>query len=142
MFSCPPYSKCIKKSSNFHLHQQKIFWFLVLIFGFSLSNDYLEQQKTNRQRSHFKRKRKLTAFTIQIQYCTLRFDKRNHNPTKIPLLLFKKFFFFLSQTLVLFKTSFLFQKMHLFQNFNIFFFIFQVCLQEIIIFHQRKISSN
>ena len=31
-----PYSKCIKKLLNFHLHQRKIFWFLV--FGFSLSN--------------------------------------------------------------------------------------------------------
>ena len=28
----PPYSKCIKKLSNFHLRQQKIFWFLVLVF--------------------------------------------------------------------------------------------------------------
>ena len=37
MFSCPPYSKWIKKLSNFHLHQQKIFWYLV--FGFSLSNE-------------------------------------------------------------------------------------------------------
>ena len=27
MFSCAPYSKCIKKSLNFHLHQQKMFWF-------------------------------------------------------------------------------------------------------------------
>ena len=31
-FSCPLYSKCIKKSSNSYLHQQKIFWFLVLVF--------------------------------------------------------------------------------------------------------------
>jgi hypothetical protein len=34
-FCFPPHSKCIKKSLNFHLHQQKIFWFLVLVFGFS-----------------------------------------------------------------------------------------------------------
>ena len=34
MFSCPPYSNCIKKLSNFHLHQQKIFWFLVFSFSF------------------------------------------------------------------------------------------------------------
>ena len=34
MFSCPPYSKCIKKSSNFHLHEQKMFWFLVFSFWF------------------------------------------------------------------------------------------------------------
>ena len=27
MFSCPPYSKCIKKLFNFHLHQQKKFVF-------------------------------------------------------------------------------------------------------------------
>ena len=31
LFSCPSYSKCIKKLWNFHLHQQKIFWFLVLV---------------------------------------------------------------------------------------------------------------
>jgi hypothetical protein len=37
MFSCLPFLKCIRKSSNFHLHQQKKFWFLV--FGFSLSNE-------------------------------------------------------------------------------------------------------
>ena len=36
-FLVPHYSKCIKKLSNFHLHQQKIFWFLVLVFGFSWS---------------------------------------------------------------------------------------------------------
>ena len=40
MFSCPPYSKCLKKLSNFHLHQQNIFWFLVLVFGFSWSNEW------------------------------------------------------------------------------------------------------
>ena len=34
MFSCPPYSKCIKKLLNFQLHQQKIFWFLVFSFRF------------------------------------------------------------------------------------------------------------
>ena len=34
LLSCPPYSKCIKKLSNFHLHQQKIFWFLVFSFSF------------------------------------------------------------------------------------------------------------
>ena len=37
MFSCPPYSKCIKKVWNFHLHQQKIFWLLV---SFSLRFQY------------------------------------------------------------------------------------------------------
>ena len=36
LFSCPPYSKCIKKSSNFDLHQLKIF----LVFGFSLSYEW------------------------------------------------------------------------------------------------------
>ena len=34
LFSCPPYSKCIKRLLNFHLHQQKIFWFLVFSFSF------------------------------------------------------------------------------------------------------------
>ena len=35
-----PLFKVYKKSLNFHLHQQKIFWFLVLVFGFSSSNTY------------------------------------------------------------------------------------------------------
>ena len=30
-FSFPPFSKCIKKSSNFHLHHENIFWFLVSV---------------------------------------------------------------------------------------------------------------
>ena len=34
LFSFPPYSKCINNSSNFHLHQQKIFWSLVFRFQF------------------------------------------------------------------------------------------------------------
>ena len=33
-FLVPPYSKCIKKLSNFHLNHQKIFWFLVFSFQF------------------------------------------------------------------------------------------------------------
>ena len=36
MFSCVPYSKCIKKASNFHLHQQRIFCLLVFSFSFWL----------------------------------------------------------------------------------------------------------
>ena len=44
--SCPPYSKCIKKSSNFHLHQQKIFWFLVFSFWFQFIQQ-IEQNSWN-----------------------------------------------------------------------------------------------
>ena len=37
-FLFPPYSKCIKKLLNFHLHQQKIF----LVFGFSFWFQYIQ----------------------------------------------------------------------------------------------------
>ena len=35
MFSCPSNQKCIKKSSNFHLHQQKRFGFKFLVSVYS-----------------------------------------------------------------------------------------------------------
>ena len=69
---------------------------------------------------------KQTKITFHSLFHSLfRFSKRE---TKIPLLLFKsanakRGFFSFSQTLVLFTTTFLFQKMHLFQNFNNFLFV-------------------
>ena len=39
MFSCPPYSKCIKELSNFHLHQENIFW----IFNFSFWFQFIQR---------------------------------------------------------------------------------------------------
>ena len=38
-FLVPLYSKCIKKLSNFHWHQQNCFVFSLSFFGFGLSNE-------------------------------------------------------------------------------------------------------